>query len=298
MGNQDPQSATPEGMPGETPQQTPAANVGLDSMRLPPNPLHQPQQGSSETDWEARFKGLNQRYQDDRQKWDQERQVFSQRFDALEQQIKSLAPQAKAPAQKPQAKAPEPVSAGNPEGANQDSELYDLLAQRDAERYKWKLIAEYSKPGKPGYGLDLFALADNIQTYAPDLSEDGAVDDSAQREEIEKIIGAFQNVRGSVAKQTQEAMTSGWTPGIAPGAPPPPDSQEALLQRYYQVKEAYGNGDDSLEGEYYKLHDQLKGILPSQTVPWPTNDEIARQLQQMQGTMGKFETMLNAIRGK
>jgi hypothetical protein len=297
MADNDPQQAEPGATPDTVvSQQTAAAVAGPDSMKLPPNPLHSERgQGSGERDWEASYKGLNRTLQEKTQKWEEERREYQQRFEALEGKMKSLTPQA--PEKKPQ--APAPVSDGKTEGANQDSELYELLAQRDAERHKWKLLAEYTEPGKPGHGLPLLSLADNVQTFAPDLTDDGSVDDSAQRKEIEKIIGAFKGVQGNTVQQTQEALTSGWTPGSSPGTPPPPDSKEALLQEYYRLKEAYGNMDDStsssdqarIQARYYELHEQIGKFLPGQTKPWMSSEELLNYMQQIEGRMGNLEGM-------
>lgn len=300
MSDQDPQQAVPGNVPGGdvTPQPSAAVPTSPDSMRLPPNPLAQPRQGAE--DWEARYKGLDRRYQEDRQEWEQQRTAFQQQMADFTAKMQTWEQQLKQPQAKP---APAPVSDGNQEAPQQTTkdsgDLQKRLDELQAERYRDTLLFQMMQPGQPGHDLPLAMFRDNIPVHAPQVGEDGKLDDSKQRAAIENFIKGLRGVAGNSAQQTQQAMTQGWTPGSSPGVPAP-QSREALEAEYYRVKEEYGNlpADVSPEREaavkarYYQLHEQVGRNLPGNTQPWMSGEELLRRVQQLEGTVGQFGNML------
>lgn len=296
--SEDPQQAAPAEVPAAgdpVPQHVAAAMAGPDNMKMPPNPLTQKQgSGSIDRDWEASFKGLNSRYREEKDAWAGERQQLTQQIQTLAQRMETLENSAKPAAPKT---PPAPVSDGNRQ--QDDGVVYDRLAELEAERYRDSLLFSYMQPGQLGHNLPLALFRDNIPVVPPDVNDDGSINDKGQREAIERFIKGLQGIGQQSARQTQEAMTQGWTPGASPGLPQAKPTEEQLLEEYYRVKEAYGNVSESmpqdevqrLQARYYQLHEEVGKRAPHQTTPWMTGDEMAKRLNQLEAQLGRFQAM-------
>jgi len=281
MSQEDPQQAgTPlvPGMGGMPQNLDVITHAGPDSMRMPPAPFQQ-QQGQQSTDWEARYNGLNRRYQEDRSTWDSQFKQFADKLTALESRLS----QAPAPAPEPQAKAPtKHVSDGNePAPQKTDSVLYERLAKAEAERYRDNLILE-QYGNVPG----LFLFRDNIPALAPSVGDDGAVNDKAQRTEIDRFIKKLQGVTGNAAQQTQQAMVQGWTPGSAPG--PQPVTEQDEVAEYHKLMDLRGSPEfdqlpqrqqEEADRRFYQLYDKHWMKLGSGTKPWAGMDDVLKMVQ-------------------
>jgi len=99
MGTDSSQSVQPGAEPGEgqetMPQQSAAAAAGPDSVKLPPSPLSKGSQDSKgqEVDWEARYKGLDRRYQQERQQFEAQlkaQEQLTKGFEKLEKRLLQL----------------------------------------------------------------------------------------------------------------------------------------------------------------------------------------------------------------
>jgi len=302
----DPQSPSDAGVPGQAtppaPQIDPTAGIGLDSMRLPPNPLSGQQ--APATDYEARYKGLDAHYQKEKQTWMTQQQALMGRLEALEQKL-SQAPLA--PAQSPQAPAAPSPTAQAPAFARKaepptgdTSELYETIAQMEAERYRDNQLLEYTQPGKPGQGLPLFTFRNNIRAVAPDVDENGRVNDTAQRAEIDRFIQAINSIAGSVQQGTQQAMVAGFTPGAAPGPAPAPSADDEI-QEYRDLMALRGDPkfdkmpDDQqkkIERRFYELYEKYWMRLGTGGKPFATMEEVLNLVNMQAGRLNALEGML------
>lgn len=293
MSEQAPQSPAPEGAPdmGRTvSQQASAAMGGPDTFSSVPNPLRAEQ--ATERDYEASYKGLMKRYNEDRQQWQEERTQYQQSVDALtkkfgEWEANLMGQQQAKPEPPKQEQKQKPAEDGT-------ADFLEAMAQSDAIRHRDGLLFEYIS-SNPGLGLAQFR--DNIPVVAPTLNDDGTVDDSGQRKAIEKFINGIKGVRTQQQQSTQQAMTEGWTPGVAPGPPNERDTYDAKVDRYYRLKEQLGNMDPDapqnevakIQKEYYALQDEIGWQLPGQTKPWMDNNEIVQSVNELWKRVGHLQ---------
>lgn len=271
MSDDIPQQAGTPMVPGSMPQSHDViSQAGPDSMRIPQPAFRQEAQQS--TDWEARYNGLNRRYQEDRQQWDQKFQSIVDKLSSFEERFTAPA------APPPVAQAPEKAAEPAPQG---DNALYGRLAQIEAERYRDNLLME-SYGNVPG----LFLFRDNIPAVAPELGTDGTVNDKAQRAEIDRFIKKLQGITGSAAQQTQQQMVQGWTPGVAPG--PAPVSEQDEIAEYHKLMDLRGGIEfdklpereqKRLDARFYELHEKHWMRVGSGTKPWARMDDILKLVQ-------------------
>lgn len=286
------QSETPESVPGTVPQGVPAVLPGPGQMRLP-----QPEQGQ-ERDWEASFKGLMSTYTKEKDEWRKERQQFTETMGQVVGRLEALEkhggqPPAQAP--EPQGSPPTPSPQGS-QAEQDNSALYDRLAEMEAERYRDQLLLQYVEPGAPGQGLPLLTFRDQIRVFAPELDDSGNVNDAAQRAEIEGVIKKLQALRG----QTMQVASAGWTPGSTL-EPPRQPSREEKVKRYYEVKDLLGSDallklpqaeQSKIEDEYYALHEELGWDLPHQTMPFQDFKVVDSKIQRLVDRMGVIESRM------
>jgi len=294
---QSPESGTPPDT--QMSQGTAATMAGPDSTRQFPNPVQGQGQQPGGRDWEASYRGLSRKYEEDRQKWEADNKQMATTVDQLGAKFSELEQKLmQAPQQTQEQPRPGPKPAEQQTPAQQtDSGTQDYLeamAERDAVLHRDKLLFEYM--GKhPDLGLAQFR--ENIPVVAPDLNDDGTVNDKGQREAIEGFISKIGGTTQRAQQATQQAMTEGWTPGVSPGAPQQPGWND-LVDRYYKVKEQYS--DPSLDSmapdeqarvqqEYYDLHEKVGKHLPHQTSPWMGAGELAETIRQIQGKVGHLE---------
>jgi len=303
MSQQDPQQAMPAAIPEAQPlpQNVAAAMAGPDSLRLPRNPLAVEQERAgreAQTDYRALYEeearrrsGVDRRLKEEldaRGALTQMVESLSTRLEAFEKQMQPRQQQQEVPPAQSQQEPEIPL--------NQDM-LMERIAEMEAERYRDQLVFQYMQPGEKGANLPLAMFRENIPVVAPDVGEDGKLNDSGQREAIERFITGLQGISSQSSQRAQAALTEGWTPGVSPGQPDGPPSQQQLLDEYYKVKEQYGNlPTDAPEAEvnqiqarYYALHEQVGKFQPGQTTPWMTSEEMASRLNQLESQLGKFQ---------
>lgn len=279
-----------------------AAPGGPDNLRMPPNPLAQGTQGS-DRDWEASFKGLMKTYQQEKQDGQQKQQAWEAQIQQLSQRMEAMEkPQAPVSPAKPQdTKAPS-VSVEKVQGSQQqtgDSDLYDRIAELEAERYRDSLLFQYMQPGQPGHNLPLAMFRDNIPVVAPSVGDDGTLDDKGQKGAIENFIKGLKGIQGQTQQTTEQQMLSGWTPGsaVSQGAPGG-NTQDAMLNEYYRLKEykgskEYADTDEATraraDAQYWSLHEKVGRFTPGQTTPWMTVDQIGKAINEVRGRIGHLE---------
>ncbi len=287
------QQQAPGTSPGDSaPQASSAVPVSPNPLENLPNPMAQEQQQKQPRDWEASFKGLNSRYQEDRKTWESERTQLTEAVEQLTDRLGKLEgslSQAQAPA-KPQDQAPTPDAGKKSLAPNLEDEIFGRLAEMEAERYRDSLLIEMTQPGQPGEGLNLFMFRENIPLCPPDVDDNGNVDGSAQRKAIETLIA---KVKGTQA-QSQQQTIAGWTPGSSPGAPKPKTLDEKMT-RYEEVAALYASEEldsmskadqDRIRNEYYDLIGELGPNIPGISMPWADPAETANSVQRLMAQMG------------
>ena len=298
MPENDPQQAQPDVLSGTgvpVSQQDAAAVASLDSLKLPPNPLTARPQGNTERDYEASFKGLMKTYQEEKRTWEAKEAETTTAMQALATRLEALE-KAPSPTKEPQVTPPKSEAQKVPVEQT-DSDLLNYMAEADTERFKLKKILEYVQPGAPGHGLPLGTFIDAIESVPPVLKDDGTVDDSGQKQAIEKVISALRGVQGATQQATQQAMIAGYTPGVSPGAPQQQTAQD-LEAEYYRLKELYGSPDlekmpeneqRRIQSRYYELHEKVGKGLPYQTQPFMDVDQIGANVNQLLNRIGLLE---------
>lgn len=296
MSNDYPQSGVPEGAPDQVPAVSPAVQAGPDSMRLPPNPLSG-QQPTTEN-YEERYKGLMRRYNEDRQAWDTQRSEFQKGLDQMATRFQALETQLKPSSVQPKAQG---TTEQTPAQPNSDSDLFDMMAERESELYRSKVVMEYMQPGQLGHGLPLAMFLESIPLVPPVLKDDGTVDDSGQRSAVEKVVNALRGVQSTTQQSTQQSMMRGYTPGVSPGPSSLPDTAEAKTARYLYLKEHKGTDEfiklpleqqNAIDAEYYKLHQEVGQYMSGQTRPWMSAEELGNSVNQLLARIGVLEGLV------
>lgn len=165
---------------------------------------------------------------------DKQNRGYDQKIGVLETQMGKLVDfmgQLAAPvAQPPQQQQVQTPATEPPAPESQVPEaLIDMqveLAELRAVQQRGNIIAELSKPGQPGEGIDWTGAED----YLP-LSEDAA----EMRESLSKFAEWAKQGQGQAASQREQALLQGLTPGSSPAPSPgalrtPRQEFEALHQ--------------------------------------------------------------------
>lgn len=286
-----------------TPHQRAAPVAGPDSVRLPPNPLAGQGQATGsyqEVDWEARYKGLNRAFQDRQQEWQTDSRAKDDTIASLAARLEALENRQPAPAQEPQApKAKSPAPEPQTEDRSDSSALLGRLIELEAERFKTQAVIEMMQPGQPGHGLDLLSWLDEIPIR---IDGDGMPDQEAQRAAIKKMIDKINALRGDTSRKTQQAMVAGYTPGAAPGTPPPTASRESEIAEFYEMQQRWMDPrfdrlpeaeQAKIENRYYELLHKHRDDLPGITIPWMTNADILKQVKDTRQGLRELQTALN-----
>ena len=272
----------------ETPQAAPAVGRGPDSHSLPRS--IEPQVGDN---WEARYKGLDARYQKDREDW-------TRQLEDLRTQVQQLSQpkEPKAPAPKPQAKK-EPESKPDPADISTLNVLDQAIQQRKAASFRDMMVEDMSRElGIPA--LEMFT--DDIPIRPPTRNEYGTVNDSAQRAAIQAFADKLKGVQGETSQRTQAAIREGMTPGASPGAPPATGSD--VYEEFLELMEVYGSAEfdelsptdqNRIQKRYFELtndktvQDRHEGET-SPTMSWKdlTNDvrDALKRLSRLESSRG------------
>lgn len=306
--------SAPGTLTGQMPQASPAADQGPDSHKLPQ--LSDVVAGS-DRDYEASFKGLNVKYQEEKKGWETEKTQFASALQKLQGQIEQLkqTPPPQSPAQKasPEPQAKPSVSTGNTTTDSDElGKVVDgLKAQRAAKDYLDLMLDDYTKPGAPGDGLPLRLFAEQIAVKPPDMTG-GQIDDSAQRLEIEAMIGKLKQVTGTAKEETAQSLMEGWTPGSAASVPRGDQTAEAVYDEFLKLTDLRGQKEyndmpqadqDRLDARYYELlqDPNVKLQHGGSTGPLSWEDVVdsvtnmGKQIAQMQATQGGFNPLKTGI---
>jgi len=299
MGNENPQPMQPGSGPDvpnsldqalETPQATPEAGRGPDSHSLPRTT--KPQVG---TDWEARYKGLDARYQKDREQWTSELEGLKSQI----QQLSTTPTEPSAPAQKPQANDKAPVS----DSTSTLDALDRAIQQRKAASYRDMLVENMAKElGVPA--LEMFA--DDIPIHPPTLKSDGTIDDSRQLAAIKSFADKLRGVQDDVGKRTSDAIREGMTPGSSPGAQP--TTGQDVYEEFLELMEVFGSPEfdqlssvdqNRIQNRYFELtenaqvQDQHQGATQP-TVSWK---DMQNEVRDMMKRLNRLEGRGNSPYG-
>ena len=301
----------------QPPQQQPAGQPIPDAAAMPQSAaealgLHG---GPDSADnWQKRYQGLSQRYSQDVDALRKAQDGLDQQVAAIRAELAKVleavrgnapavvSPQPAPPAAGtspqpvvPTAATPQPAAAAQPSfpyGNTQD--IQQTIARQDAELHKLRIVAEYTQPGQPGYGLPLLTLDanGNIPTVPPVLGADGRLDDSGQRRAIEGLIAAMRSVPAARAQQIAAETAAGLLPGSAPGAPAPVNPVEQRYNRYKELQDIIPKMGDrpsdeqkAIMAEYDRLTTEVGFLDPAFVAPGLNVSDVARQVQDLRREM-------------
>jgi hypothetical protein len=275
-----PKDSPAPGLSKTVPQADPGRSPSPDSHSLPT--LGQVVSKSQERDWESSFKGLNDWVQ---KEFNPVRTQIAELTDA----IKSL----QKPQATPAAKPPAPVSDGK--RPQKVDPLDEALAAKKAEQYRDLLLDEYAQA--TNLPLDQFRTLVPVKPVT--RAEDGTLDDSAQRGEIQKLVDGLKGLSDSTREKTQEKMMQGYTPGSSPGGQPGSAAEE-IYKEFTDLLSVIGTAEfeeltptekSRAEARYLEL---LRDPIVQEkhegdTQPNMAYSELVRQFRVLQRQMNQSE---------
>lgn len=285
MSDRNPQSGdlgTGPGLETEVPQATPTIDHGPDSHRLQtrPNP--------PVTDYEERYKGLNQWVTKEFNDLRGTVQTMSQQMAQLMESLKQpQAPEKKA--------APAPVSGGKGDNAAPGPDALELAIQaKKAQQYRDMLLDEYEQ----ATGLPLGQFRKHITVVPPTLKDDGSLDDSGQRSTIEDFVNSLKGLK----TDAQKDVLKGHMPGSAPSAP---QGAGDLVKELHDIMTLMGDAawdeltaqeQATMEARYFELlempevQEEHEGNLqPSMGI-----SELSRKVRDLTRTVANLQGRLPA----
>lgn len=301
-------SSQPAQMPGQgtggMPQPQPSASVSPG----PSNSTVAPSQGTGVTlnqtveqqiatlrqqaeTAEARYNGMNARYQQDVATLRQQFSDFQTQMQQVLGAVQGFASgQRQPPVTNPQSLASTPsdnpltgntVTPQSPQGVTQPTagppvssgnSTPDPAQQASLRELRLRLLNEYSQQGARGEGLNLHQFEQQIPL--PAVGQNGALDLAVTTQAIDSLIGALQSARQAGAQAAVQEMRQ----GTVPGASTEPAPQQTQLQ------------------QDYARFQELKGLIgtPSfRDMPEPDKQKLRDEYAALLTTVGHFDPFIN-----
>jgi len=262
----------------ESPQADVTVGRGPDSHRLP----RTVKGAQEEPNWEARYNGLNSRYQADREEWTRQFEDLRKQL----QQLTSTSSKETAPAAS-ESQAAKAQTKPEATGTTGVDALDRAIKQRKAETYRNLMVEQVSRElGIP----ELEMFSDNIEIVPPTFDGD-ELDNSGQLAAIRSFADKLRGVQGEASRRTQDVIRKGSTPGAAPGVTAPTTGDD-VYQEFLEVMEVYGSDEFSqlpkadqgrIERRYFELLDDeavadRHGGQTRPTMSWQEMQQTVRDL--------------------
>ena len=243
---------------------------------------------------EARYNGLNQRYQADVAALRQQFTEFGSQMQSVVQALQGIggggappadeqtptnqpqpAPTSQAQAPSPSSPAPAPVSQGN---------------EATAREARLRLLIQMTQQGQPGEGMNPASL-EQFVPLSP-LRADGTPDLDAQRQAISGVLDVLGASRRAGAEAAATEIQTGQLPGAAVSPPPATNPTQIKVNRLIELKgivgaapfrQLPGGQQDALRAEYTRLLSEVGHLDPNIRTPFPDPAEMIRQMGQAAG---------------
>jgi len=244
---------------------------------------------------EARYNGLNQRYQADVAALRQQFTEFGTQMQTVVQSLQGMggggAPPVteQTPTPTPQP-APTPIQAQAPSPASPAPTPVSQGNEATAREARLRLLIQMTQQGQPGEGMNPASL----ETFVPlsPLQADGTPDLDAQRQAISGVLDVLGATRRAGAAAAATEIQTGQLPGAAVSPPPAANPLQTKVNRLIELKglvgttpfrQMPGQQQDALRTEYTALLSEVGHLDPAINTPFPDPAEMIRQMGRQAG---------------